>query len=161
MKFPISCLLPKLIASKVPGNNWKPKGFRYLEVEGVSAKYAYVSAGNAMNLEFLPPSATTFVSSAGLEANVYVSVFNDDAEAEDVEADFKSLLRIGDDYKSSKIEILGKEYNLYQAQDEKEGLLMFARYGNTIVSISHVSEEQVARGIITRILTKVKSEKLD
>ena len=149
--------LARLIAGKVPGNDWKPDGFRYLEVEGISSKYAYVSAGNAMNFAFLPPSVTTFVSSAGMEANIYVSNYSENKDAEDAADDFRTLLRSENDYKKVPLTVGGKKHTIYQALDEKEGLLMFVQYRNTLISISHVTDEAVARLLLSRVLEKIQS----
>ena len=150
--------LAKYIATKVPGNNWKPDGFRYLDVEGISSKYAYVSAGNAMNFAFLPPSVTTFASSVGLEANIYISNFNDEGDAEEAADSFRGLLRGQDNYKKSILNVDGKEYPLYQANDEKEGLLMFAKYRKVIISISHVTDVDLARTLFKRVIIKIRSD---
>ena len=151
--------LAKYIASKAPGNNWKPDGFRYLNVEGISSKYAYVSAGNAMNFAFLPPSVTTFVSSVGLEANIYISNFSDEGDAEEAANNFKGLLRGQDDYNKSTLNIGGKNYPLYQATDEKEGRLMFVLYRKTIVSISHVTDVDLAKTLFNRVILKIRSDR--
>ena len=150
--------LAKYIASKAPGNNWKPDGFRYLDVEGISSKYAYVSAGNAMNFAFLPPSVTTFVSSVGLEANIYISNFNDEGDAEEAANNFKGLLRGQDNYNKSTLSIAGKNYPLYQAIDEKEGRLMFVLYNKTIISISHVTDVDLAKTLFKRVILKIRTD---
>lgn len=150
--------IARIIADKVPGSNWKPDGFRYLEVEGISSKYAYVSAGNAMNFAFLPPSVTTFVSIVGMDANIYVSTYADDKLVEQAADDFQSFLRSsGEHYQKGDIVLDGKNIPIYQAVDEKEGLLIFARYRRAIVSISHVEDEAKARILIERVLRKIKS----
>ena len=150
--------LARFLASKVPGENWKPDGFRYLEVEGISSKYAYVSAGNALNFAFLPPSVTTFVSSAGLESNIYISNFSESKDAKDAADAFRELLRLQEDYKKVPITADGKKHTIYQAIDEKEGLLMFVQYRRTIITISHVTDEAVARLLFSRVLTKIQND---
>ena len=150
--------LGRYIASKVPGNNWKPDGFRYLDVEGIASKYAYVSAGNAMNFAFLPPSVTTFVSSVGLESNIYISNYFEEKAAEEAEDNFKKFMTSNcEDYKKSEMIINGRNYPIRQALDEKEGLLMFVRYKKTIISISKVSDYDIARVLMERVVRKIMS----
>ncbi len=153
-------LLPiaRMIAAKVPGNNWKPRGFRYLEVDGISSKYAYVSAGNAMNFAFLPPSATTFVSSVGMKSNIYVSTFADENDADKAAEEYRGFLRMGENYKTVSVPVDGKSYQLHQAIDEKEGLLMFMLYRKAIISISHVENAELAQTLFERVIRKIKAD---
>ncbi len=150
--------LARMIAAKIPGQNWKPKGFRYLEVDGISSKYAYVSAGNAMNFAFLPPSVTTFVSSVGMEANIYISNFFDEDSADEAADAYRGLLRMGDNYKTTSIQIDGKKHEIYQALDEKEGLLMFTMYRKVIISISHVENTELATTLFEKVIRKINED---
>lgn len=154
-------LLPigRLIAAKVPGKDWKPSGFRYLAVDGISDEYAYVTPGNALNLEFLPPSVTTFVSSVGLQSNIFVSDFFDIDQAQTATEDFIKFLRAtAEDYKTFKLPVAGYEYKVYQGIDEKEGLLMFVNYKKALITINQIKEINQAKLLLARVIQRIKDE---
>lgn len=161
-KEPIPDLVPlaKYIAGNVNGGiNWKPQGFKFLEVDGVSSRYAKISWGNALNMQFLPVSVWALAPKAGSNARAFISEFMDVKSCNDTAKDFQRFLQLETkDYKSEAVKVGNSKYYIKSGIDTKEGLLMFATYKHHMVILSEVADHEAGKEIIISILNKMRQE---
>ncbi len=159
-KKPVPDLVPlaREIADRTMGENFKPKGFEYLDVKGISTQFARVTWGNALNTEFLPPSVMALAWAAGKEAKIYVSSYNNKKDMEDSLLDFRRYLQLeAPDFKESRIKVGEGDYKLYTATDSTLGVIMVAVFEDNIITL--VKPESLDKGmpLIRAIIEKARS----
>lgn len=160
-KEPIPDLVPlaQRIAAGVQGQNVRPRGFLHLEVDGVDAENAFISPGNMLNCEWLPPGVQALAPGAGPKAVAFVIPFADEKIADNTRNEFRQVLHMeGRDVRRAR---LPGDLNLTaeMGEDPKLGRVTFVTYRNWLVGVVHAEDYEPAQAILHRICLDIRNRR--
>lgn len=158
---PVPDLMPlaQHIAAGIQGQNVRPRGFLHLDVEGVDAENAFISPGNMLNLEWLPPGVQAMAPGAGPRAIAFVIPFADPKSAENTRNEFRQVLHMeGRDVRRAR---LPGDLNLTgeMGEDPKLGRVTFVTYRHWLVGVVHAEDYEPAHAILHRICLDIRNRR--
>lgn len=160
-KEPVPDLQPlaQHIAEAIPGRNWKPEGFRYLQIEGIPEKFTRVTYGNALNMDFLPPAVMGYATGYGTKTRVFACTFNDPKGVEQADSDLLRYLRLeATEYVRASLKVGNATYQVHQAVDKDEGLVLYTRWNTVLFIITAPTDLQRGHELLTALIERARTE---
>lgn len=158
---PVPDLMPlaQHIAAGIQGQNVRPRGFLHLEVEGVDAANAFISPGNMLNSEWLPPGVMALAPGAGSKAKAFVIPFADGKSAENARNEFRQFLHMdGRDVRRARLPgDLGLTAEM--GEDPTYGKVTFVVYRHWLVGVAETDDYDAAHAILHRICLDIRNRR--
>ncbi|MFH0911654.1 MAG: DUF6599 family protein [Planctomycetota bacterium] len=138
------------IADKIPGQGHPPRGFEYLNVEGVNPQQSAVTPGYTFDYDFLPPAIFCDAPGAGKIAKVFLIGHFDEAEAERTAHDHRYFLeRNGLDYAFKR---MANRRFVWWGRDMKQGRVICTQHRTWVVGVLAPDTYEKAEVILDRIV---------
>ncbi len=153
---PVPDLLPvaKFIDGQLPvGNDAKPDGFQYIEIEGVNAETISLTPGFTFNISFLPPAVWASSPGGGSQASdLFIITRHNDREAADLLKDYTSYLRLYAEY----IEEYKLEDRRYvKAVDPNQGRVVATAYRHALIISARPDGYERGEELISRVIDRI------
>lgn len=150
--------LAQFLATQISGSSQKPAGFEHLNVEGVAAKYARITPGNALNFDIFPPGVYALAPAGGNNARAFVIDCHDKDRAEKTAGDFRRYLQVNcEDFKTTRKDFGKNKIEIHQATDAREGKITFALFDRYLVAISQINEFALGEDLVMKIVNKINA----
>ncbi len=147
----------KMLAERVPGSPERPRGFQYLDLEGVDSSTAQVTPGYTFNCEFLPPGIFAKAPGAGPIAEVFLIGHFDDDDAAKTAKDYQQYLTLhGLDY-SLKHRPNRRIY--WWAKDPDQGRVICSRYKNYVVGVVRPKSYELGETLLERLIDRIEQDR--
>lgn len=161
-KEPVPDLLPvaKFIDDKAPrGQDAKPEGFSYIEIEGVNADSVELTPGFTFNLSFLPPAVSASAPGGGSTASdMFVITCNSPKEASQLYSDYTSYLKMYAEYHE---EYRRDRQRFTKAVDPNQGRVLCTAYKNAFIIAARPDGYERGEVLIDRLMAKIDQLKPD
>jgi hypothetical protein len=146
--------ISRKLAAKIPGGARPPRGFEYLNVEGVNPKSSRLSAGYTFNYDFLPPAIFSKAPGAGSIAEVFLIGHYDQKTAKKTARDYRYFLeKYGLDYSFKRS---GRKRLIWWARDPTHGRVIASNYGPWVIGVLTPQTYEKGEVIIDRIVELIK-----
>ncbi|MCX7934761.1 MAG: hypothetical protein N3A66_05830 [Planctomycetota bacterium] len=152
---PVPDLTPlgRAVANAVPGTSERPRGFEFLEVEGVARDTAYVSPGYTFNCDFLPPGVFAKAPGAGDIAEVFIIAHLNEDEAQKTARDYRTYLQLNGQNYSQKGVAKGRV--VWQARDPNQGRVMCTQHKQFVIGVVRPQTWEKAEALLDAIVKKI------
>ncbi len=142
------------IATRIPGEARPPRGFEYLNVEGINPKSSRLSAGYTFNYDFLPPAIFSKAPGAGPIAEVFLIGHYDSKTAKKTARDYRYFLeKYGLDYSFKRS---GRKRLVWWARDPTHGRVIVTCYGSWVIGVLTPQTYEKGEVILDRIVEMIK-----
>lgn len=133
-KKPVPDLSPiaRYIDERIPGgNDAKPEGLDYIDVQGVNKDTVAVTPGFTFNMSFLPAAVWASAPGGGsVASDLFIITRRSDKEAADLYKDYFSYLKLYADYVE---EYRRDRQRLVKAVDPNQGRVLFTAHRNALI----------------------------
>jgi hypothetical protein len=155
-KEPVPSLLPiaEYVDSRLPGgNDEKPAGFEYIDIEGVAKNTIGLTPGFTFNISFMPPSVWASAPDGGSPASdLHVITRYLHREAEELYRDYTSYLKLHAEY----VEEYERDgLSLTKAVDPNQGRVLFTSYKNVVIIAARPDGYEKGEELIDRVIAKI------
>lgn len=155
-KDPVPDLLPiaQFIDAKAPrGQDAKPEGFSYIEIEGINPDSVELTPGFTFNLSFLPASVSASAPGGGsVASDLFVITRNSPKEASQLYSDYVSYLKMYAEYHE---EYRRDRQRFIKAVDPNQGRVVCTAYKNVFIIAARPDGYEKGEALIDKVMAKV------
>jgi hypothetical protein len=144
----------RTIANEIPGQARPPRGFEFLNVEGVNPKDAMVSGGYTFNYDFLPPSISAAAPGAGKIARVFLISHYEEDEATKTARDYRYFLEnnaLNYEFKRTSDGRL-----VWWGRDANQGRVIVTRYRKWVIGVLTPETYEKGEVVLDRVIRQMR-----
>ncbi len=155
-KDPVPSLMPiaEYVDARLPGGDEeKPAGFEYIDIEGVNKDTVGLTPGFTFNISFLPASVWASAPGGGSPASdlfIITRYFN--REVHELYRDYTNYLKLHAEYVE---EYERGDLQMTKAVDPNQGRVLFTFYKNVMIIAARPDGYEKGEELIDRVIEKV------
>ncbi|MBN2712045.1 MAG: hypothetical protein JXR97_06365 [Planctomycetes bacterium] len=152
---PIPSLVPlgRKLADAMGGETIKPKGFQFLDVDGIDGASAHVTPGYTFNCDFLPPGIFANAPACGPIAEVFLIEHHEQKDADKTGQDYRTYLELNG--KDFTMKYGPNRRRVWWGRDPVQGRVICTVYGHWLIGVLRPRTYSTGEEMLDKMVARI------